>query len=226
MPQEGVKEKTYTYVVESTKYGEFPRDMLRRDDSRPATPEDADLIERLCDFLSNKSDLPRKVRVRLEMTSERYPPNVERWESFGWAVIESNHPLTTRLSPSKSTKLHPDELRQKTIRALAQEVKRLGGLVHMEGPVFDAVRYSGDVAGQDPQYREKAIGFCEGVARVLATRQCPGLNSNADNDALHEILTCVRMLLVAEGDQVESFATGLQLARARQQLKDLYEKLK
>lgn len=103
--------KVFHYTVEGSKYGEFPLDMLRRDCSQAATPADAALIERLCAFGEGKADLPRVVQVNLTLTSERYPPNVERWESFGWRVIASDHPRSYRLSSGsdKSDGEEPDD---------------------------------------------------------------------------------------------------------------------
>lgn len=81
-----------TYVVETSKYGEFPLDMLRYDSAEAASPEDATLIERLNAFGSDKDDLPKRVRVTLR-TASRFAPTVARWESFGCKVVECSDPL-------------------------------------------------------------------------------------------------------------------------------------
>lgn len=84
------------YVVEGSKWGDFPFDMLRRDSAQPASADDITLMERLKSFGGDKDGLPKRVRVSL-MTAERHGPLVERWESFGWKVVECSDP-TVRLS--------------------------------------------------------------------------------------------------------------------------------
>lgn len=82
-----------TYVVETSKFGEFPLDMLRYDSAEAASPEDAGLIERLNDYMGpGKEGLPKRVRVTLK-TDSRFAPNVARWESFGCKVVECSDPL-------------------------------------------------------------------------------------------------------------------------------------
>lgn len=94
-----------TYVVEASKYGEFPLDMLRYDSAEAASPEDATLIERLNVFGSDKDDLPKRVRVTLR-TASRFAPTVARWESFGCKVVECSDPtvMLSRASPSKANR--------------------------------------------------------------------------------------------------------------------------
>lgn len=87
-----------TYVVETSKYGEFPMDMLRHDDAQAASPEDQALIDAINNYMGNKDALPKIVLVRLT-TSSRFAPNVKRWESFSCRVIECSDPT---ISLSKS----------------------------------------------------------------------------------------------------------------------------
>lgn len=79
-----------TFVVRGR--GDFPFDMLRYDSAAPATGEDvASMItEKYSDAENGWSPTtPRSVKLR-----RFYPaggtaaPNVERWRSFGWSVIE------------------------------------------------------------------------------------------------------------------------------------------
>lgn len=63
-----------TYTVEGR--WAFPFDMLRRDE---AWPVDSDSAAQL----STEPNLPRRVTLRTYST-----PNFERWESFGWSVVE------------------------------------------------------------------------------------------------------------------------------------------
>jgi hypothetical protein len=189
-----------TYVVEGSKYGEFPMDMLRRDDALPHGEDMAKLIERLNFMGDGKGDLPKKVRVTLASKS-KFAPNVPRWESFGWRVVESSDPTTMLSAPTSREKIErgdPDALRQKTMQNLAQAVLVLRGKVHMADPTYDALRYAGDVAAQDKPYRQQAIGFCEGVHRVLTSPAAPGLADRSDLDALASALTLARDLLMRE----------------------------
>jgi hypothetical protein len=58
----------------------FPLDMLRRDQCWPAAEEDA---AQIYDSLTREGR--RTFGVMLYMTGT-LPPNVKRWESFGWSV--------------------------------------------------------------------------------------------------------------------------------------------
>ena len=61
----------------------FPVDMLRRDGSRAATPEDQAIIDSLCEeFAPDRSGF-EEVEVSLVGPNE---PNTARWESFSWSV--------------------------------------------------------------------------------------------------------------------------------------------
>jgi hypothetical protein len=98
-----------TYVVETSKFGEFPMDMLRYDSAEAATPEDAGLIERLNDYMGpGKEGLPKRVRVTLK-TDSRHAPAVERWESFGCKVVECSDPTALLFrNPRKTAPADPD----------------------------------------------------------------------------------------------------------------------
>lgn len=201
MPAKAAAKPPYTYVVEGSKYGEFPLDMLRRDESRAATPEDQALIDLLKSMGEGKEHLPKFVRVTLVTECQQFPPNIERWESFGWRVVESNHPRNYGQVSKPRGWEDPDAVRQKTVKKIAEAVVRLRGYVHMADPTYDAVRYAGDVAAQDPPYREKAIGFCEGVERVLASNKVAGFLTGEDVDALRGALILTRELLIADTEE-------------------------
>jgi hypothetical protein len=98
-----------SYVVETSKFGEFPMDMLRYDSAEPATPEDAGLIERLNDYMGpGKEGLPKRVRVTLK-TASRHAPAVGRWESFGCKVVECSDPTVVLIhNARKVTPADPD----------------------------------------------------------------------------------------------------------------------
>ena len=74
------------YSVEG--FAPFPHDMLRYDESWPATESDAGVMERLGDRPRRGPDDPG-VRVRLATFSGQ--PTVERWRSFGWTVVEGTY---------------------------------------------------------------------------------------------------------------------------------------
>lgn len=92
-----------TFVVETSKYGEFPMDMLRYDAAEPATPEDQALIDQINDYMGNKDALPKIVRVTLK-TSSRFAPNVARWESFSTRVVECSDPTIAVSRPPPQMK--------------------------------------------------------------------------------------------------------------------------
>jgi hypothetical protein len=67
----------------------FPTDMLRRDCSRPATPEDEAIIERLSKpYAEDRDAIRNEVTVSLVIpNAERHMrPLTARWRSFGWDV--------------------------------------------------------------------------------------------------------------------------------------------
>jgi hypothetical protein len=210
MPDKPDNRPLKTYVVEGTKYGEFPMDMLRRDDALPYGQDNAKLVDRLNFMGDGKGDLPKKVRVTL-CSKSKFAPNVARWESFGWRVVESSDPTVILSAPTSGEKIErgdPDALRQKTMQNLAQAVLTLRGKVHMADPTYDALRYAGDVAAQDKPYRQQAIGFCEGVHRALTTPGVPGLADRSDLDALTSALTLARDLLMREDGACRDLCRG------------------
>jgi len=215
----------YTYVVEGSKYGEFPLDMLRRDESKAASPDDQALIDRLVSMGEDKADLPKTVRVSLT-TISTYAPHIERWKSFGWRVIASNHPRSYDLpdtAPDPSEPLHPDDLRQKTMKALAAEVVKLRGLVHSAAPAYMAISYAVDVAAQDRVNRAQAIGYVTATQQIIRSGDYPGLFNSKDKDALGEALEYARVLLMyddedrirrlCDGDRLDTVCKNLNTIR-------------
>lgn len=72
-----------TFIVEGAV--QFPLDMLRYDCAWPATPEDADLINRSL----SEGGTRERIRVRLHAALPKYQlPADERWRSFCWRVVE------------------------------------------------------------------------------------------------------------------------------------------
>lgn len=61
----------------------FPVDMLRRDGSRAATPEDQAIIDSLCEEYAPGKSALEEVEISLVGPNE---PNTARWESFSWSV--------------------------------------------------------------------------------------------------------------------------------------------
>ena len=68
----------------------FPLDMLRRDLSHAATPEDQAKIDMLtADFLPDDADPTERHTINLVIPAEvvhMSEPLTRRWESFGWSV--------------------------------------------------------------------------------------------------------------------------------------------
>jgi hypothetical protein len=74
--------KAINYTVRG--HWPFPTiDMLRRDDSRAATPADQDLIDRLSTEHATDPDAFTDVEISLTGPNR---PCTPRWESFGWSV--------------------------------------------------------------------------------------------------------------------------------------------
>jgi hypothetical protein len=195
--------ETITFTVQSSKYGEFPLDMLRRDNCTPATPEDTAMIGRL-GLLSDKSDLPKIIQVKL--VAPWYPgrPTVARWNSFGYSVIECSNP-TVLLEPQTP---HPDDLRGKLMVKVAKAVVRLRGHSHMAESVYDVVRYAVDVGARAPAERQEALGACQGALFVLGSGHVAGLIDLTDVTLLIETLEFVRDALCTEGPAMRSLYTG------------------
>ncbi|AFU88131.1 hypothetical protein CcrColossus_gp261 [Caulobacter phage CcrColossus] len=207
----------YTYIVEGPKYGEFPLDMLRRDQSQAATAADQALIDRLAAFGVDKKDLPKRVRVKLTMSSDRYPPNVERWESFGWQVIASNHPRNYGL-PFTMDEIAEQERsgevpaapvkksRRETLRDLKDAVVRLEPYVYMAKPTFQAIREAYEACEYDPEERQHALGMLDGVRTVLKTGKTAGFIDGADVRVLITALDLAYDLLTYQDtDYIRSF---------------------
>jgi hypothetical protein len=77
----------YHYTVKGS--WPFPVDMLRRENSKPATPEDAAIIERLSrDFAEDRDAYPNTVTINLVIPNAAHHmrPLTARWRSFGWDV--------------------------------------------------------------------------------------------------------------------------------------------
>ena len=73
----------------------FPLDMLRRDQSQPATGADAALVAQLSkDHPDDLSEVRSVVEVTLRMEHpNRVGPNRERWKSFQWEVVAPVDPM-------------------------------------------------------------------------------------------------------------------------------------
>lgn len=69
-----VRDNSFTYMVAGD--GKFPIDMLRYDGALPATGADSERIANSAFLVGNK--------VALRSLKE---PTVERWNSYGWAVL-------------------------------------------------------------------------------------------------------------------------------------------
>lgn len=204
------RKEHYTYVVQGSKYGEFPLDMLRRDDSQAASPEDQALIDRLKAYGEDKADLPKTVRVTLTMSGRQYPPLVERWESFGWRVIASDHPysygLPAKVKDAVEAYKEPPPDRRKALKALADATIRLKLYVHMADVVYTALRAATDVVDVDPEHRQHAIGHCHGVRAVLKTGKTASMLTGQDTDALIAALdVAVDLLTYQDTLYIQSF---------------------
>lgn len=104
-------DKTYQYVVEGR--GEFPLDMLRRDNAVPVSAADRALVEATIENNAKLLEegeggrLLRRYRVTLQ-TDERSAPLTKRWESFGFRVVEVGSNLFGEVSePLGRPRVHP-----------------------------------------------------------------------------------------------------------------------
>lgn len=71
------------YVVQVIGRGEFPVDMLRRDQAYPATESDSDRIG------WRVSPLESLEKRCVTVIMPKFPTS-ERWESFGWKIHKLN----------------------------------------------------------------------------------------------------------------------------------------
>ena len=67
--------------------GEFPVDMLRRDNCVPAWQGSANLIQ-ADRHAASRSGEPRIIELRMMLRGEEQKPTFEEWNSFGWIVLE------------------------------------------------------------------------------------------------------------------------------------------
>ena len=104
----------------------FPADMLRRDDAKPATPADAELVERLSgEFAPDGTDFLATHTVNLVMPeAARRRPNTARWESFDWQVPGDEFHQLRKAERAREARLEKDaaaalaKLDQKDVEAL------------------------------------------------------------------------------------------------------------
>lgn len=71
----------HSYIVRG--HWPFPLDMLRHDESRPASADDQAAIDSLSAEHATDRDAFKDIEIRLVGPCK---PNTARWESFGWAV--------------------------------------------------------------------------------------------------------------------------------------------
>ena len=67
--------------------GVFPIDMLRRDNCVPAWEGSANLINDEVSLYGNGRK-PRIIELRMMLRDNSHKPTFERWNSFGWMVLE------------------------------------------------------------------------------------------------------------------------------------------
>jgi len=86
--------KVYPITFAVKGRGQFPFDMLRYDVCFPSTSEDVSYLDKQYEY-HNVSDLPGGSRHEVERTvhltmlsQNKNGPTVDRWKSFGWAVID------------------------------------------------------------------------------------------------------------------------------------------
>jgi hypothetical protein len=65
--------------------GEFPVDMLRYDEAKPATPGDQALVSSHTDPYTDSSE---EITVNLVISGAEFrTPSADRWKTFGWEVL-------------------------------------------------------------------------------------------------------------------------------------------
>lgn len=90
-------EATYRYTVKGR--WPFPVDMLRRDRSAGASKDDEEAIKALSDPLVCPVD--NEVRIRLTGPEMPY---FERWESFGWKVVDGDEKIRHEMDSKAASK--------------------------------------------------------------------------------------------------------------------------
>lgn len=138
----------FQYVVEGV--GLFPLDMLRKDEAAPVGDDDRAVVDAAS---AEPGDEAARGRHRVKLRSRaRFAPVTDRWESFGWRVVEVSdgrphlskpvggrprvHPEGT--TPSGRARASLDALvanggKRKIFRLSGDAVRGLGHLVEARG---------------------------------------------------------------------------------------------
>lgn len=102
----------------------FPPDMLRRDGSRPASPEDEHLIGEFSRESAPDRDFLRET-VEIHLVGPNRP-YTDRWESFGWTVpTDLDHAL---FKASRQRRADDDKIRAAGLAKLTPEERRVLGV--------------------------------------------------------------------------------------------------
>jgi hypothetical protein len=103
----------------------FPLDMLRHDDSAPASEDDRLVIQRLSGDYAPDAGAFKPVDIKLAMVGSwsSFPrPNTKRWKSFGWTVVDDPY------APFEQAERKQSELRRSALAKLTPEEREALGL--------------------------------------------------------------------------------------------------
>ncbi len=79
------------FVVEGR--GHFPLDMLRYDSCWPSTQSDVAALDYIReDFRKPPNEKSRRVALSRCHKTKGFKPTSDRWESFGWHIVELSGP--------------------------------------------------------------------------------------------------------------------------------------
>ncbi len=84
----------FTHLYQVRGYHPFPIDMLRYDESFPATEKDTTALSALAHAFPTTAG-PTTIMLASTRSQTRWEPTRERWASFGWQVTTPSHPPIT-----------------------------------------------------------------------------------------------------------------------------------
>ncbi|AFU86775.1 hypothetical protein D869_gp139 [Caulobacter phage CcrRogue] len=107
-----------TYTVKGS--WPFPTDMLRYDDAKPATVFASETINRLSgDYAPSRESIRDEVEIRL-IRIKRGLPAIDRWESFGWKVVNGDEDTQYAIAVRNPPPLEPTPYEK--LRAAVKDV--------------------------------------------------------------------------------------------------------
>jgi hypothetical protein len=133
-----------TYVVSGR--GEFPLDMIRRDDSTFATPEDQATASWRLYGDNGKKDFRCVTLVTTSPVRRSWEPLRARWESFGWDVVQCRDEMFDRQTTGRPIpgRNGPYATAERTFQEVAEDIlPPIEQIEKANAPKFNTLRILG-----------------------------------------------------------------------------------